>query len=262
MSDPLILLNEEAGVVRLTLNRPQKRNALTRELLHELRSALREAVSRTDLRLLVLRASGTAFCAGMDLAQMQETSMRPDATEVWRADTAVYGEVVRLLFECPCPTLAIAPGPAVAGGLGLLLACDLVIASEAAFFALPEPKRGITAAIVTPLLVYRLGASAASFVLLSGLSIDAARAREMGLCHQIASGDDLDTIAGKFEQSVLTGSPEALALTKRQLRNCAADDVLGQLEQAEIVSAQARETVAAREGLQAFLEKRNPAWSL
>jgi methylglutaconyl-CoA hydratase len=261
MAESLILKSEQAGIVRLTLNRPQKRNALTRELLHELKGHLKELAPRSDVRLLVLGAQGTAFCAGMDLAQMQETAALADAAAIWQADTEVYRDVVRLLFESSCPTLAVVPGPAVAGGLGLVLACDLVVAAETAIFGLPEPKRGITAAVVTPLLVHRVGMASASYLLLSGATVDARRGKEMGIVHVIAAPDELVAAARELERSILSGAPGALAMSKRQLRECAAADVLAQLDRAAVVSARARETPEAREGLQAFLEKRNPRWS-
>lgn len=261
MAEPLVQRNEQAGIARLTLNRPHRRNALTRELLAELKAHLAELTARVELRLLVLGAQGSAFCAGMDLQQMEETAARPDAAAVWQADTEVYRDVVQLLFTCPCPTLAVVPGPAVAGGLGLALACDLVIASEAATFALPEPKRGITAAVVTPLLAYRVGAAAAAYLLLSGDTVDAERGREMGLCQEVVAAELLVAAARERERSILTGAPGALAVSKRQLRECAAVDVLAQLDRAALVSARARETPEAREGLQAFLEKRQAKWT-
>jgi methylglutaconyl-CoA hydratase len=247
------------GVVRLTLNRPRKRNALTRELLKELHSAILEAAGRTDLRCLVLEAAGPVFCAGMDLAQMEETASRKDARHLWHSDTQRYHDVVAAIMALPAPTIAVVQGPALAGGVGLVLACDLVLASESATFALPEPKRGITAAIVTPLLVHRVGVSAASWLLLSGEGMDSARAREMGLCHEIVAAADLGAARDRLIASVLSGAPGALAISKQQLLSCNAE-VLKQLSSAVIVSAQARETPEAREGLAAFLEKRPPAW--
>ncbi|MFN0054054.1 MAG: enoyl-CoA hydratase/isomerase family protein [Planctomycetales bacterium] len=255
-----IIIAEHSGVVRLSLNRPQKRNALTRELLRELRDALGRVEARTDVRLLVLGAEGSAFCAGMDLGQMEETARQTDAAAVWQADSELYRDVVAALFRLRMPTLAVVPGPAVAGGLGLVLACDLVLADETATFALPEPKRGITAAIVSPLLVYRVGTSAASFLLLSGQGVDANRGREMGLCHIVETGAALAARERECERAILTGAPGALAVTKAQLRACSTDDVVSQLDQAMRVSAQARETAEAREGVQAFLEKRPANW--
>src|SRR5437660_2079470 len=175
MPEPLILSTTTGGVARLTLNRPQKRNALTREMLGELHRAVLEIAARQDLRCLVLDSNGPVFCAGMDLAQMQQTASVPDARQLWHADTQLYHDCVAALLALPAPAVAVVQGPALAGGVGLVLACDLVLAAESATFALPEPKRGITAAIVTPLLVHRIGVSAASWLLLSGEIISAAR---------------------------------------------------------------------------------------
>jgi methylglutaconyl-CoA hydratase len=159
----------------------------------------------------------------------------------------------------PAPTIAVVQGPALAGGVGLVLACDLVVASETATFALPEPKRGITAAIVTPLLVHRVGVSAASWLLLSGVGMGSARAREIGLCHEVVGAADLGAARDRLIASVLSGAPGALAISKQQLAACNSE-VLRHLLSAVIVSAQARETPEAREGLAAFLEKRPAAW--
>src|SRR5262245_26232170 len=260
MSDPFILSTSNDGVARLTLNRPHKRNALTRELLAEFLAKLKEVAARSDTRCLVLAANGPAFCAGMDLAQMQESALRSDAPQIWHADTELYYDVVAAIFQLPFPVLAVVQGPALAGGFGLVLACDLVIAADSATFALPEPRRGITAAIVTPVLVYRAGTASASYLLLSGESVDARAAQRMGICHTVVEPSRLQTAANEQVRSILAGSPGALAITKRQLRACAAVDVLGQLKRAVAISAKARETAEAREGLAAFLEKRPPKW--
>ena len=262
MSDPLILCARSDGVVQLTLNRPQKRNALTREMLAELLARLNEIAGLADVRCVVLAANGPVFCSGMDLTQMHETAARPDAAKVWRADTQLYHDVVVALFQLPMPTLAVVQGGAVAGGLGLVLACDLVLAADTALFSLPEPKRGITAAIVTPLLVHRAGPSGAALLLLSGAAIDARRAQQLGICQTLVEPAQLDASADELVQSVLAGAPGALAITKRQLRVSTAGGLASQLAQAAEVSAQARDTPEAREGLAAFLEKRPPSWTV
>lgn len=261
MPDPLILSSERNAVAYVRLNRPQKRNALTRELLAELLAALKDVAARSDIRCLVLEAAGPVFCAGMDLVEMQETAARSDAVQIWQADTQLYHDVLVTLFSLRMPTLAVVQGPAVAGGLGLVLACDLVLAAEAASFALPEPKRGITAAIVTPLLVHRVGISADSWLLFSGEPISAARGREVGLCHELAASDQLTAARDRITNSILTGAPSALRMTKQEFRACnQAGDVILQLGQAISISAQARATSEAREGLAAFLEQRPPSW--
>lgn len=258
---PLLTCHVVNHVASVNLNRPQKRNALTRALLTELLATLKRLERQADLRLLVLSASGSAFCAGMDLVEMQETARSPDAGRLWSEDAQLYREVVASLYALPMPTLAVVQGPAVAGGCGLVLACDLVLASTKASFALPEPKRGITAAVVTPLLSLRLGPGSAGYLLLSGRSVDAATALRLGLCHELVEADDLPAARENLVSSILGGSPAALAISKRQLQTCSGVDVLAQLEQAAIVSGEARNTDDAREGLQAFLEKRPPRWA-
>lgn len=247
-------------VARITLTRAAKRNALTREMLAELTSRVEEVSAMPELRLLVLAAEGPVFCAGMDLAQMQETTANPNAAAMFQADSEAYRCVTAGLFSLKMPTLAVVQGPAVAGGLGLVLACDMVLASTAATFALPEPKRGIVAGLVTPLLVHRVGISAASWTLFSGRSLGAAEALRIGLCHAVVSPDQLETETKNLVTSILSGSPSALAATKEQLRTCSPIDVLAHLNRAPSISARARETADAREGLQAFLEKRPPSW--
>jgi methylglutaconyl-CoA hydratase len=174
MSEPLTKLETTGGVARLTLCRPQKRNALTRGLLAELQAGVNAAAADETVRVLLLEAEGPVFCAGMDLGEMQDRAGRDDARELWQEDTLVYRRLVESLFRLPVPTIAVVQGPVLAGGVGLVLACDVVLAAESAFFALPEPKRGITAAVVTPLLTYRIGPGGAGYLLLSGRNVSAA----------------------------------------------------------------------------------------
>lgn len=260
MSDSHILVDITDGVARLTLNRADKRNALTREMLAEFVARLKEIAARSDVRCVVLTASGPWFCAGMDLKQMQEAAAGPDASQVWRSDTQLYHDAVKTLFDLPMPTLAVVQGGAVAGGLGLVLACDITLATAAATFALPEPKRGITAAIVTPLLVHRTGPGPAAFILLSAVALDARQALRFGICHVIAEPDRFETAVAEMIRSILSGAPGALEITKRQLRACTSGGFSQQLERSAVISAQTRDTAEAREGLAAFLEKRPPAW--
>lgn len=255
-----IKIAQENGISRIILNRPQKRNALTRELLRELRGELQRLAKSESLRALCISATGPVFCAGMDLGQMQRTAADPKATEFFQADAQAYRDVLGELFQLPVPTIAMVQGPAMAGGFGLVLACDIVIASEAATFFLPEPQRGITAAIVTPLLIYRLGAANASYLLLSGRQIDAETGFTRGLCHQVVAPELLDRAAEETLESIMAGSPQALAASKKFLQECAGPQILAQLDSAVALSARARETTDAREGLQAFLEHRTPSW--
>ncbi len=258
--EPSLLTEIRSGVAHLTLNRTEKRNALTRELIVEIKSELDRIGNDPSVRLIVLEANGLAFCAGMDLGEMQRRAADPDAAKQWLHDSQVYARVLKSIFEATVPTLVVVQGPALAGGMGLVLACDMVIASENAFFALPEPARGITAAMVTPLLVYRVGAGAATLCLLSGQRIPAAGALSMGLCHEVVAPSLLSERRDQWIQSILAGSPAALKITKQHVKHCSMHEVSRLIDESIKVSARARETEDAREGLSAFLEKRKPNW--
>ena len=248
------------GVGRITLDRPQKRNALTRDFTEQLIAAVSQLQSDNDLRVLVFEATGSVFCAGMDLGEMQERAASADGKQAWQRDSEIYCELLSLIFGLEIPTIAVLSGPVLAGGVGLVLACDLLLASNDTFFMLPEPMRGITAAIVTPLLAHRMGAGPAGQMLLSGEQIPARRALQTGLCHDVVPPDELKGRSEQLIRSILTGSKSALAISKKHLADCSGNNVLEQLKNSIRISATARETDDAREGLSAFLEKRKPRW--
>ncbi len=260
MVENLVDVSLVDGVMRIVLNRPAKRNALTRKLIRQLQAAVDRARAEETVRLVVLAANGPVFCAGMDLAEMQDRAANPKAHELWREDTQVYRDLLVTLVTLPKPTLAVVQGPALAGGMGLAMACDLVLVSESAMFGLPEPKRGITAAVVAPLVCYRGGISTASYLLLSGMNLTAEESLKRGLCHQVVKAVELQAAEEDLCRSILTGAPAALAATKAHLLNTAGSELITQLDAGMKVSAEARETQDAREGLAAFLEKREPAW--
>lgn len=253
---------EETGIALITLSRPAKRNALSRQFLQELNDAIDTVQNEPRVRLLILDAEGPVFCAGMDLGEMQERANQPEASAEWREDARLYRVLLEKLFHLPVPTLAVVQGAAIAGGFGLVLACDIVLAEEEAVFSLPEPKRGITAAVVTPFLTFRTGPGVAGYLLLSGRSISAKEGRQWGLCHEIVPKNSLTEQTENLAASILTGSKSALAVTKANLLECAGATLSGWLEKGMTASAQARESEDAREGLAAFLEKRNPRWFL
>jgi len=260
MSDSHVRFEIDGEVARITLNRPEKRNALTREMVEQIRDAVGAIAVDKSVRLGILSAEGPVFCAGMDLGEMQQRAADANAEKEWQQDAQTYRDLLASLVTLPIPTMANVSGPALAGGLGLVLACDIVLAAEAAVFSLPEPKRGITAAVVAALLVYRIAAGPAGYLLLSGESVDARRALAMGLCHEVVSPAQIRQREGELVASILSGAPEALAATKRSLFDSASPTLLDRLDAAVEVSASARASDEAREGLLAFLEKRRPNW--
>lgn len=253
-------LTKTDGVARLLLNRPDKRNALTDDFIREITAAVQDVAADESVRVLVLAAAGTVFCAGMDLGQMQQRATAENCEALWLEDSRILRDTFKALFELPIPTVAIVQGAAVAGGMGLIASCDLVLPSNNAFFALPEPQRGITAAMVTPLLLHRIATSAANELLLGGIRMTASRAAQVGLCLEPVAPEELATAEENLILSILNGSRAALAQTKQHVIDCAGSGVLAQLDHSVELSALARKTADAREGLQAFLEKRKANW--
>jgi enoyl-CoA hydratase/carnithine racemase len=253
-----VKVNHPSGTI--VLNRPDKRNALTRQMIDDLAQALDDLHQEKKVRAVILTGAGTAFCAGMDLAEMQQTAQQPDAMRQWHNDAVQYRDLIEVMLRFPKPIIAAVNGPAVAGGAGLALASDLVIGTPESTFGLPEPRRGIVAGLVSPLLVFRVGASHAANLLLTARSIDAAEAFRIGLFHELAPGELVWARAQELAGEIARCAPEAILLTKRMLNETIGEHLGTLLASGAAASATARTTDAAREGLAAFFEKREPQW--
>jgi methylglutaconyl-CoA hydratase len=260
MTSPLIRINLHQQAGTIILNRPDKRNALNRAMLSELRQALDDLHMQRSVRAVVLTGAGPAFCAGMDLQEMLDTSREEKAPELWQEDAELYRDLVETMWRFPKPLIAAVNGPAVAGGAGLVLACDIVVAAREARFGLPEPLRGVVAGIVAPLLSFRIGGGQAARLLLSAVTIDSDEAHRVGLFHELVEADHLWPRAIEVAAGCTRCAPESLQLTKRLLNEMIAEHLPTLLTAGAAVSATARTTAAAAEGLSAFLEKREPKW--
>ena len=258
----MIVLKKNLPSATIILSRPDKRNALTRQMLADLMQAFDDLNQERKVRAVILTGAGSAFCAGMDLAEMQETAKLPEreAWEQWYEDAYAYRELIDKMRLFPKPIIAAVNGPAVAGGMGLLLASDIVLAAPEAQFSLPEPRRGIVAGIVAPLLVFRVGSSHASNLLLTARIIDAEEGRRIGLIHEIVANDVLWARGQELAGEIAKSAPEAIQLTKRLLNETIGEHLGTLLSAGAAASATARTTAAAAEGLAAFLEKREPKW--
>lgn len=251
-------VHEAAGTI--ILNRPEKRNALSRALLSELAQAFDDLHQQRRVRAVILTGSGGSFCAGMDLVEMLETSREEDPHATWREDAVLYRELVETMIRFPKPIIAAVSGPAVGGGMGLVASADMVIAGEDAHFALPEAKRGLVAGMVTPLLVFRIGAGQAAYLLLTGTGLSADEAKRIGLVHEIQPTDNVWARGVQLAEEIAKSAPEAIQLTKRMLNETVGEQLTTLLAAGAAVSATARTTEAAAEGLAAFAEKREPHW--
>ncbi|HVX10718.1 MAG TPA: enoyl-CoA hydratase/isomerase family protein [Pirellulales bacterium] len=260
MTAPFVRINIHQQAGTIILNRPEKRNALNRAMLDELREALGDLHLQRNVRAVILTGAGAAFCAGMDLQEMLAAGQEEDARQRWQADADLYRDLIETMWRFPKPLIAAVNGPAMAGGAGLLLACDIVVASNEARFGLPEPLRGIVAGIVAPLLCFRLGGGQAARLLLSAATIDAQEAHRVGIFHELTGPDVLWPRAIEIAAQCSRCAGEALQLTKRLLNEMIAEQLPTLLTAGAAVSATARTTDAAAEGLAAFLEKREPKW--
>ena len=258
MKDNLFTVQSDGTVARICLNRPERRNALTRQMIVGITKQVSDFAADPTIRLIEIAAEGTVFCAGMDLGEMQQRAEQAGPND-WLEDSEVYRDLLLAILMAPKPVIGIIQGPALAGGVGIALACDIVIAAEDVFFALPEPQRGIAASMVTPLLLRKVGAGHAGHLLISGQRVSAAKLESWGICQLVTSREQLDDTVAQWRTQILSGSPQALTQTKSQLQQFAGDIEI-ELDEAAKLSAKARETADAREGLAAFLEKRKPYW--
>ena len=257
MSYKTILIAEVAGVRTITLNRPERRNAMTPELQEELIAALQEAAA-SNCRLVVLRGAGDAFCSGLDLSVLQ--SMNDKSAADHRTDAERIATLFRTLYELPKPTIAAVHGPAIAGGTGLATLCDFTLAVPAAKFGYTEARIGFVPALVSAFLALQIGDKRARDLLLTGRFFDAAEAYRLGLVNEVVQPDALDQRVLALAQVLAANSPESIAATKRLLATQNKAWLDAAIEQAMEANARARETADFREGVASFLEKRKPVW--
>ncbi len=252
-----ILVADDGWVRTITLNRPERRNAMTPEMQMELITALEEAADN-DCRVVVLAGAGEAFCSGLDLTVLQEMKHKP-ATE-HRADAERIGRLFRTLYELPKPTIAAVHGAAVAGGTGLATICDFTLAAPSARFGYPEARIGFVPALVAVFLTLQIGDKRARDLVLTARLFDAAEAHRLGLVNEVVAPEGLAARVSALAETLSGNSPNSLGATKRLLaaQNKAWLDAA--IAHAVEANAQARETADFREGLAAFLEKRKPEW--
>ena len=259
MTLPLVLYEVKPPAIVLTLNRPDKRNALNRQLITELGTAFARAGADPAARCVILTGAGPSFCAGMDLAELADALDRPDEAALVQADAQRLAEVYQQIYALPKPTIAAVNGPAVAGGAGLVTVCDLAVAAPTAKFGYPEVRRGLVAAMVLPHLLRHVGERAARELLLRGELVDAYHAWRVGLINEVAEQADVLTTALAWARSLAEAGPQALATTKALLaRFNRAEAPVAEFARS---SADARLTVECKEGLRAFLDKRPAPWA-
>jgi methylglutaconyl-CoA hydratase len=253
-----IQLSYASGIATLTLNRPEKRNAISYELIDEVLQALAE-VAQSSERVLILTGAGAAFCAGMDLENLKALIGR--TAEQNLQDSEAMAKLFCSLSEFPKVTIAAVNGAAIAGGMGLATLCDFTLAVPEAKFGYTEVRIGFIPAIVSVFLLRQIGEKQTRDLLLTGRVINAEEALRIGLINEIVPAGKVMERAQQLAGQLLENSPESLVRTKRLLTENIRSELEAQIARAVRENAGIRETADFREGITSFLEKRKPRWS-
>jgi methylglutaconyl-CoA hydratase len=253
-----VQLVHEAGIATLTLNRPDRRNAISFELIDDLLRALDE-VAKSGAIVLIVTGAGKAFCSGMDLDNLK--SLLGRSPEQNLEDSRTMVRLFRSLYEFPGVTIAAVNGPAIAGGTGLALLCDFTIAVPEAKFGYTEVRIGFVPAIVSTFLLRQVGEKQARDLLLTGRLFGAEEAARMGLVNEIVAPENLMSRARELAATLLENSSASLRATKQLLTDHARAELDAKIEAAVKENAAIRGTADFREGISSFLEKRKPVWT-
>jgi enoyl-CoA hydratase/carnithine racemase len=253
---PVLLTETNGDVVSLILNRPEKRNALSEELLRELDATLVRVAEDRRIRVVVIASRGAVFCSGHDLGEMVGCS-----AESYRELFTLCSHVMQQLRRLPQPVIARVQGVATAAGCQLVAACDLAVAADTATFATPGVKIGLFCTTPMVPLVRAIPAKAALEMLLTGKPISAQRALELGLVNRVVAASELDGAVQELVESILASSPLTIRLGKAAFYDQLALDEATAYERANGVMIGNALCADAQEGIQAFLQKRRPNWT-
>ncbi|HEV2615368.1 MAG TPA: enoyl-CoA hydratase-related protein [Candidatus Acidoferrales bacterium] len=257
MSYTTLTLDVHGEVATITLNRPDKRNAISPAMIDDLLGALDEA-ERGPARVVILTGAGKAFCAGMDLESLRELAAQTHEQHV--ADAERMGKMFHRVYSFPKPLIAAVNGAAIAGGTGLATLADFTLAVPEAKFGYTEARIGFLPAVVSVFLLRQVGEKITRELLLTGKIFDAAEAHRLGLVTQLVPQEELMESARELAQSLIASSPTSLRLTKRIILRWNEKEIERDLAIAIRESAEIRRTADFREGLASFLEKRKPEW--
>jgi methylglutaconyl-CoA hydratase len=251
-------LAHDGNIATITLNRPEKRNAISYELIEELLTALDE-VGNSSALVLILTGAGKAFCSGMDLEELKALVGR--SPEQSLKDSETMARLFRSLYDFPRPTISAVNGAAIAGGCGLATLCDFTLSAPEAKFGYTEVRIGFIPAIVSTFLLRQVGEKHARDLLLTGRVIGAEEAYRIGLINEVVAAEKLIERAQELALQLLDNSPASLVRTKRLLSDYARVELDAQIQAAIRENAAIRATTDFREGVSSFLEKRKPRWS-
>jgi methylglutaconyl-CoA hydratase len=254
-----LLIDVTGHIGRITINRPDVRNAFNDELILELTEVFTQMGQRADVRCIVLAANGAAFCAGADLNWMRKAANYSQDENM--RDAGGLGHLLRLVANCPKPTIARVQGDTYAGGTGLVAACDMAVAAEAAHFCVSEVKIGLIPATISPYLIRAMGIRNAQRYWLTAERFTATQALGMGLVSQVTAAEGLDAAVDALCKALCSASPDAVRSTKELIANVTGREITQELTDYTVDQiAKVRASEQGREGVQAFLQKRKPSW--
>ncbi len=249
----LLCQQDERGVATLTLNRPERRNALDGVLMQAMCEQLQVLEQDRGCRVLVLTGQGSAFCAGADFAWLQQVIAGGDDSNL--ADARLLARMMHTLYSFPKPTIALVNGPAYGGGVGMVACCDLALALEDTLFAFSEVRLGLVAAVIAPYVIFAIGARHAGRLMLTGEPFDAALALELGLVSELVLPEGVDALLERDITHLLAGDVTAQGETKAMLRHHLgyAEDVM---QYSAELTSRVRSSEQARQRMQRFLERK------
>ena len=254
-------ITQTGPVARITLTMPEIRNAFSDEVIQAITEAFADVGTRADVRAVVLAAEGPAFCAGANLNWMRR--MADYTREENLADASKLAAMLRTIAECPKPTIARVQGDVYAGGMGLVAACDMAVSVDTAWYCLSEVKIGLAPVTISPYVIRAMGARAAQRYFLTAERFTAAEAHRIGFVHEVVTADALDAKVDELLKALTSASPAAVVACKTLVADVVGRDIdEGLIAYTVEAIADIRASTEGREGVQAFLNKRKPAWLL
>lgn len=253
-----LIIEKKDSVLKVTLNRPEVRNAFNDTLIADLSTVFSNEALENDVRCVLLSGAGEVFCAGGDIKWLKLSS-NYTRDENYR-DAKAFSDMLEKINECPKPVLARVHGAVMGGGLGLVSVCDYVLASTETLFSFSEAKIGLIPATIGPFVIAKIGESNTRALFLSAERFDSKRALETGLIHQIFPKEKLEEIISKLLKNIISSSPQALKIAKKFVHDVQREPIEKRSDYAASLLADLRSTPEAQEGLTAFLEKRKPNW--
>ena len=254
----VVAFTHDDAIVHIELNRPEIRNAFDDVLIAELSNVFDRIAQLQTVRAVVLSGRGRAFCAGADMHWMRR--MKDFNRDENYQDARHLSQMLEKLYTLPVPTIAKVNGAAIGGGVGLVAACDIVVADHQAIFSLSEVRLGLVPACISPYLIARINPGTLRGYFLTGRRFDAVEAKAIGLVNDVASTQELDAVVAAVATNILACGPQALTMAKKLLETIPGMPAKQYLDYTAQLIADLRISSEGQEGLSAFLEKRVPHW--